>query len=325
MARLASRALVAAITLFGVTLATFAILVSLPGDPLVAFVPPDSLGRLDDETRARLEREHGLDRPLAMRYLRWVGGVVTGDLGRSLRSGRLVTDEIGARFVPTLELNLAATSLAVLVGIPFGWWCARHPGGRRDRIGGAAILGVYALPFFWMAILLQNLLAVRLGVVPLYGRTPSDGAVDLASRVHHLALPAFCLALHVLAFYARFSRGAALAAMDGGHALFARARGLRERTVFAREGIAPSLVPLATLFGLVMPALVSGSVLVETIFRWPGLGKLLVDAVLQRDVPVVLALALLSGAVTIAGSLVADALTWAIDPRRRVPAWGVSR
>lgn len=314
------RILAALATLVGVTLLTFLVLAALPGDPLAAFVDPERAGRLSAEERARLETRYGLDGGLPERYLRWVGGVLRGDLGRSMRSDRPVTREIADRLVPTLELNLCATLFALVVGAPLGWWAARRPGGAFDRGSSTLVLALYALPFFWLAILLQHLLAVRWGIVPLAGRTPSVVDPTIGERALHLVLPSFCLGLHMLAFYARFARNTALEGLVALHARVARLAGLRESRVFARDGVQPSLIPLATLFGLLLPALASGSVIVEQLFSWPGIGRLLVQSVANRDVPVVAALTLLAGVLTVAGSLLADLLTWAVDPRRRRPS-----
>jgi len=216
-----------------------------------------------------------------------------------------------------VELNVVATLLAVILGVPLGWWSAHRPGGAADRIGGAMTLALYALPYFWLALILQHVFAIRLGWLPLYGRTPATEGAGLGGHVLHLVLPATSLALHMIAFYARFARGAALEGLTAGSARLARALGLPEPRILLRHGITPSLVPLATLFGLLLPALASGSVLVETIFSWPGLGSLFVTALLSRDLPVVMALASLTVVLTVAGSLAADLLVLAADPRRR--------
>jgi ABC-type dipeptide/oligopeptide/nickel transport system permease component len=317
VARLILRVGVAALTLVGVTLLTFAAMAALPGDPLAAFVSPESLQTLGQAERAALERELGLDESLAERYLRWLGSVLAGDLGRSFVSGRPVLEEIGARLIATLELNGAALLLAVGAGVPFGWWTARREGGVADRAGHALLVALYALPFFWLALLLQGLLAVEWGVVPLYGRTPATGETGLAARLHHLALPALCLAVHVLAFYARFARDTARSGWVARHARVARAGGVPDPRVFVRHAVRPSMAALATLAGLIVPSLVSGSILVEHVFRWPGLGSLFVSAVLVRDVPIVAGLTLITGALTVAGNLLADGLGILLDPRRR--------
>ncbi len=322
MARLTGRLATALLTVVVATCAIYTAVALLPGDPLAPFLRQDTLAGLSTEQRSALERAHGLDRPVLVRWVRWLGRAVQGDIGRSLRTNRPVADEIAARFGATLELNLAATLLAVLIGIPLGWWSAHRPGGLADRLGGALTLALYALPYFWLALILQHLFAVQLGWLPLYGRTPPDAAAGFGARIAHLTLPATSLALHMIAFYARFARGATLEGLQALSARLARALGVPERRILVREGIVPSLVPLATLFGLLLPALASGSVLVETIFSWPGLGSLFVTALLSRDLPVVLALTTLTVVLTVAGSVAADLLVTAADPRRRVSPAG---
>lgn len=304
-------------TLFGVALLTFLVMSALPGDPLAAFVSPESLSRLDADERAVLERRHGLDRPVVERFAMWAASVLRGDLGRSLRSGERVTDEIARRLIPTVELNLAALALALGLGVPFGWWTAHRGDERIDRWGHAALVALYAMPFFWLALILQNAFALEWRLLPLFGRTPATGATDLATRASHLVLPATSLALHIVAFYARIARDASISGSRSAFASVARASGVGEARVFVQHGIRPSFVPLATLLGILVPTLVSGSVIIERIFRWPGLGSYFVSAVIARDVPVVAGLTLITGALTILGSFTADALTWLADPRRR--------
>jgi peptide/nickel transport system permease protein len=317
MHRLIGRLGAAAITLLGLCAATFLVLAALPGDPLAAFVPADHAAVLGDAERAALAEELGLDRPLPVRFAAWLGDVLAGDFGTSLRSRRPVTVELADRALATLELNGAALLVALGIGLPFGWSAARRPGGWWDRASAPLLLALYALPFFWLALLLQNLLAVQWDLLPLYGRTPAGPGAGAGARLAHLVLPAVSLALHALAFYSRFARNTALEGLGSRHALVARSLGVPEPRVFLRHGLLPSLVPLATLLGVVLPGLVSGSILVETIFSWPGLGYLFVQAVFARDVPVVLALTLLTGVLTVSGSLLADLLGWLIDPRHR--------
>jgi peptide/nickel transport system permease protein len=313
-ARLARRLLTAGVTLLGITLVTFLAFETLPGDPLAARIGPDAASRLTPEAREALRHELGLDRPGWERYARWIGGLVSGDLGRSLRSGRPVSDEIGARVGATLELNLAAMLLVIGLGLPVGWWMASRPDSPLDRAGGVTLLVAYAVPTFWLAVVLQNLLAVHWRLVPLYGRGSllGDGVGGWAA---HLVLPAGCLALHQLAFYTRLARNATLEALSAPHALTARAAGLSPRRVLFRHGVRPAMVPLVTWLGLAVPSLVTGSVLIETIFAWPGLGKLFVEAVRGRDAPIVLGLTVIVGALTVAGSLLADVAAGLVDPR----------
>ncbi|GAB4372128.1 MAG: ABC transporter permease [Acidobacteriota bacterium] len=321
MVGLIRRLAVAGLTVVLASLALYGAFATMPGDPLAPFVRAEELTRITPEQRAALASRHGLDRPVVVRWASWLARSARGDLGRSLRSGRPVGREIAERVGATVELNLVATLLALAVGLPLGWGSALRPGSRADRWGAAVTLALYALPYFWLALILQHVFAVRLGWLPLYGRT-GTGDAGLAAHLRHLVLPAGSLALHMVAFYARFARGATIDGLRALSARVARCLGLPERTILMREGIRPSLVPLATLAGLLLPAMASGSILVETIFSWPGLGSLFVTALGTRDLPVVLALTSLTVVLTVAGSLLADALTWAADPRRRAGRLG---
>ncbi len=308
-----------ATTAVGVTLLAFVVLTLAPGDPLAARSDAERGLALDPARRARIERELGLDRPLPVRYLRWLAGVCRGDLGTSWRTGQPVAREMAARFPATLELNLAALLLVLGIGAPLGWWMAARAGSGGERAAGLLVLGLYAVPSFWLALLLQQVLAVEWRVLPLYGRPPV-GVAGLAGHLRHLVLPALALGLHQLAFYARFARDTALAGLGAGHARVARALGAGPLRVVLLHGVRPSLVPLATLLGLLVPGLATGSVLIENIFGWPGLGRLFLRAVLDRDLPLVLGLTLVTGLLAVAGTFLADLLAALADPRLRAGA-----
>ncbi len=305
------------LTIMGVTLATFLVVTVLPGDPLTAFTAAERQGQLSAEQVAALRDEHGLDLPVIVRYGHWLAGVCQGDFGRSLRTHHPVSHEIRRRLLPTIELSLAALLLVTATGLPLGWWLARRAGTRRDTTTSMLLLVLYALPAFWVAIILQNLFAVRWGILPLYGRTPPDGSHTFLGRWDHLLMPAICLALHQLAFYTRFARNTTLVGLRSLHALFARACGLSEGRVMLRHGVRPSLAPLATLVGLIIPSLVTGSVLIETVFSWPGLGRLFFQAVTSRDLPVVLGMTVMMATLTVGGSLLADLAMRLLDPVQR--------
>ncbi|HHN75256.1 MAG TPA: ABC transporter permease [Acidobacteria bacterium] len=313
------RCLGALLTVLALSFVTFAVFAWLPGDPLAAFESQRRGRALDQARRTALVEELGLAAPLPARYLRWLDNALRGDLGRSLRTQRQVTEELSHRLGPTLELSIGSTLLALLASLPLGWWLARKRESLLDRSALVGLVALYALPIFWLAMLLQALLAVHWSVVPLYGRLPASGASGLGTRLHHLALPAACLALHQLAFYARFARNTAAEGLDSIQTLFARACGLTEARITWRHGILPSLVALITLAGLVLPSLVSGAVLIETLFAWPGLGRLFVVAIQARDYPVVLAMTVVIGSLTVTGSLLADLGGRLADPRLRHP------
>jgi len=316
---IARRIATAVITLLLVTFVVFALLCALPGDP----TRDDEASRpLPPDYRAALRAHYHLDEPWPLRYERWLRDVLRGDLGTSFSAQRPVAAMLRDRFTVSLGLNALALGAMLGVAVPLGILGAWKPEGPWDRSGWIVTTALHAVPVFWMAILLQWLFAVRLGWFPLSGvesdagRHVSSGGA-LADTAWHLILPAVCLATSGLAYVARFVRTSLLesSAGDGGRA--ARARGLSTLQYVARHGVVQALVPLLTLAGFLVPRLVGGSLLVEQIFNVPGLGSLLFDAILSRDLPVVLALTLVSGLATLAGTTLADVLIVWFDPRVR--------
>jgi len=319
LSAIASRIATAAITLLLVTTVVFAILCALPGDPGA----DDEASRpLPPEYRAALRAHYHLDEPWPIRYERWLRDVLSGDLGTSFNAQQPVASLIRDRFAVSLGLNALALFAMLGVAVPLGILGAWKPEGAWDRTGWIATTALHAAPVFWTAILLQWLFAVRLGWLPLsgvesFGARPSALGGGLADTAWHLILPATCLASSGLAYVARFIRTSLVegSAGDGGRA--ARARGLSTLQYVARHGTVQAVVPLLTLAGFLIPRLVGGSLLVEQIFNVPGLGSLLFDSILARDLPVVLALTLVSGLATLAGTTLSDLLILWLDPRVR--------
>jgi len=309
-------------TLFLVTVLVFLLIRLSAGDPLT--VGPDEPGirRLSAETRAELARFYHLDQPLHRQYLLWLGDAVRGDLGISLRDRRPVSAKIGERVGITLALNMVSLALTVLLAVPLGAAAALRPGSRLDRLAAAGTYALYAIPVFWAALLLQILFAVHLDWLPLAG-LHSDGSralgplARLADQAAHMVLPVICLTYGGLAYVSRFVRATLIDNAAGDELRAARARGLSEWSALIRHGFRQASIPLLTLAGFLLPALVGGSVIVETIFSIPGLGKLFVDAAFQRDLPVMLGLTLLSGAATLLGIVFADVAYAVADPRVR--------
>jgi peptide/nickel transport system permease protein len=316
------RFLVALISLFGITLITFAIVHQTPGEPSLGSDP--SARPADPATLAALRERYGLDRPLPAQYLSWAGRVVRLDFGRSLVDHRPVREKILERLPRTLALNGAALGILLLVAVPLGaWTAARGEGGVDLALPALSLL--HAVPSFWVAILLQGALAVGLGLFPLAG-TASEGAAGLpmyrrwTDAGWHLVLPAVSLAHGSLAYFTRFTRANLRAAFIAHHVRAARARGLPESRLLWRHAVAAAAIPFLTLAGLLLPSLVSGSVIIERIFAWPGLGSLLFDSLFTRDYPTILGLATLSALLVLAGTLAADLLYAVADPRLRRPA-----
>ena len=314
---IAARFATASVSLVLVTFGVFVLVCALPGDPL----DDSESGRiLPPEHRAALRAQYHLDDPWPRRYLSWMRDVARGDLGMSLTYRRPVASVLRERLPTSLTLNSLALFVMVATALPLGILAAWRPGGRWDRSGAIATTALYAVPVFWMAVVLQWTFAVRLGWLPLFG-VSTDGleSAPIWERwldgARHIVLPIACLSYGGIAYVSRFVRSSLVESAAGEAGRAARARGLSTLRYVSSHGVAQAAVPLLTLVGFLIPRLVGGSLLVEQIFNIPGLGSLLIDSILARDLPVVLALTLLSGVATLAGTTLADALAAWADPR----------
>ncbi len=317
------RLLLAIPTLFGIAVVVFLLLHLAPGSPGAG--GPDSTRRVSSRSAEEMRRLYGLDRPLPEQFARWIGRVARLDLGESLVDHRPVAERIREALPPTLALNGIALALALALAIPLGVAAGARPESTFDRTSAAALFALYSLPTFWAALLLQTLFAVKLRWLPLYGMTSDaarPGLEGLGDRLAHIALPVTCLTYGTLAFVARMVRSGVMEARGSDYVLAARARGASRRRAIWRHALPNALLPVVTLIGLLLPALLSGSVIVERIFAWPGLGRLYLDSILARDYPVILALSLLSAAATLLATLLADLALAAADPRVRDGAGG---
>jgi len=308
-------------TLLGITLVTFLLLEILPGKEMALARAGE--GNLPSrEMLDRLRETYHLDDPVTTRYFRWLIRLCRWDLGESLLDHRPVIATLRETAARTLALNLLALSLALSIAVPLGTRWAASAGSRRDRIGSVFMYLLYAFPTFAAALILQNLLAVRWRMLPLQGfqSLPASAPVlhrclDLAA---HLVMPVICLAYGSLAYLARFTRANVLEGLHSHYVEAARARGIGEGNLVWRHAFRNAFVPMITLLGALVPALLGGSILVETIFSWPGMGRLYFESLQNRDYPVVLALTVVSALLTLAGSLLADFLYCIADPRVRL-------
>ena len=291
--------------LFGITLLVFLLNAVALGDPARAAMGQ----RADPEALARLRQEYKLDRPLAVQYATWMGRLARGDLGTSFREQRPVAEVLAERAPATLRLALAATLIAVALGVGAGALAAARPGSALDHaLMGAAVLGI-STPVFWLGMMLALVFAVTLGWLPVSGY--GDGALA------HLVLPAFTLgALHT-GTVARMTRSSLLEVVRQDYVQAARAKGLSERVVLLKHALRNALIPVVTVIGIGLADLLVGAPLTETVFAWPGLGRLLVAAVGQRDLPVVMGAVLVFAVVYVVGNLLVDLAYLAIDPRTR--------
>jgi len=298
---LARRLLLALPTLLGVLVVAFLLLNVAPGDPVTAMVGE----RADSATIARLRAELRLDDPLPAQFAHYVWDVVRGDLGRSYITQRPIVQDLRERFPKTAELALAAMALAAVSGITLGILAAVRPGGAVDRMAMLlSYLGV-SFPVYWVGLLLILVFAVALQWLP-----PS-GSGGLA----YLVLPALTLGMRSIAFLARMTRAAMLEVLSSDFVRTARAKGLAERAVVLRHGFRNALVPVITVLGLDTGNYLTGSILTETIFGWPGLGRYVLTAIDKRDLPAIQGSILFMSVVFVVVNLVTDLLYAKADPR----------
>jgi peptide/nickel transport system permease protein len=320
---LGRRLLYAVLTFFGITIATFALIHSVPGDPITFYMGRAGLNSLTPETVAALRREFHLDQPLAVQYVYWVRGAVTFDFGNSVIDRRPVRELILEKLPATFQLNFVAFILAAAIGVPIGLWSASRSGRLSERASAVGFFLLYSLPSFWVALMLIQIFSVRLGVLPLFGMN-SDQYQELSrdgrffDRVSHLILPVVTLAYGQLAIFARFSKSAVTEVIRQDFITAARAKGAGNLAILWNHAFRNALIPMITLLGLTVPYLMSGSVIVEQIFQWDGVGLLYYDAILARDYPVIMALTVVTAVATLLASVVADVLYGLADPRVRV-------
>ncbi|WP_052847285.1 ABC transporter permease [Streptomyces avicenniae] len=300
------RLLIGVFVMWGAASLIFLIVRAAPGDPASVLLGPDA----DREQIRQLHATLGLDRPLHEQYVTYLGDVLRLDFGESHRLGRPAMDAVLERFPATLELTLTATTVAVVAGLLLGLLAGARPGGRTDRVVSAVTIALQSFPTFWVGIMGVLLFALTLRLLPSSG----------VGTPQHMVLPALTMALPFIAIVARLARSSVTETMREPYVVTARSKGLTEPQILLGHALRNSLVPVVTIVGLQMGALLGGAVIVENVFAWPGLGSLVVDAVANRDYAVVQGVTLLiAGAVTVL-NLVADLLCAQLDPRIRMEA-----
>jgi peptide/nickel transport system permease protein len=290
------------------------------GDPVTNLLGQDAT----QEQRDALRKDLGLDQPFPVQFGRFVGNAVKGEFGLSLRQGRKVSTLISERFPATLELSMAAAVIALLVGVPLGVYAAL----RRGRFGSQVVMTIsllgVSLPTFLIGILLILVFAVTLKWLPSFGRgdVVSLGAWTTgflsADGWKHLVLPAITLSVFQLALILRLVRAEMLEVLRTDYVKFAKARGLHDRTVYFGHALKNTLVPVITITGLQLGSLIAFAIITETVFQWPGMGFLFIQAVQFADVPVMAAYLCLIALVFVIVNLVVDLLYFAVDPRLRI-------
>ena len=319
------RLLYALLTFIGITIGTFALIHSVPGDPVLFYAGRGSFAARSAQAIEAIRHEYHLDEPLPQQYAWWVRGIVTLDFGRSLVDRRAVTERIAERLPRTLLLNVLAFVIAAAIGIPIGLWSAARTGRLVDRGSAVTFFLLYSLPTFWVGLMLMEFFSVKLGALPLFG-VVSDGYAQMTAgeqildRIRHLVLPVATLAYGQLAIFARFARSALREVIRQDFVTTARAKGVGEGGVVWHHALRNALLPIITLVGLTVPMLISGSVIVEDIFQWDGIGLLYFDSIRARDYPTIMALTVVTAIVTLLAMLIADLLYAVADPRVRFEA-----
>lgn len=303
------RLVLSVFVVLGVTIAVFLIIQFVPGDPARV-----SLGLQATEENVAARRERlGLNRPVPEQYLSWVAGAVRGDFGSSLITGQDITPQIVQRLPTTLQLAGLAIVIGMIIAFPLGIISALKPGSPVDTVASIiSQLGI-AVPDFWMAILLILLFSTRLDWLPPSGYTAISE--DFKDWLEHMILPALTAGFISASIQTRFIRSAMLETMRENFITTARAKGLRERTVVLRHGLRNSLITIVTILGLQVTALLSAVVVIEIVFSLPGLGRLTLDAVLDRDYPLVQATVFVMAIMVTAVNLAVDLIYFLLDPR----------
>ncbi len=308
---LARRLLLVIPTLVGVSVIVFALVRLLPGDAVTMLLQDYAYARDAEEMRARL----GLDRPVYVQYLEWVGGILRGDLGTSLRSKTPVAEELANRLPVTAELGLLAMLIGLAVALPIGVLAAVRQDTWADYVGRSAAIGALAIPSFWLGTLVITLPSVWWQWTPplRYTRLLDDPSKNLA----HVIIPAIILGLALSGALMRLTRAQMLEVLRQDFVRTASAKGLTERTVVFRHALKNALIPVLTLLGLQVSVLVSGTVVLESVFVLPGMGRYLLEAVQYRDYPAIQALNLIFATAIVFANLAVDLLYGWLDPRVR--------
>ena len=299
--------------LFIISLIAFAILHLAPGDPAALLYGTD----ISTEQLAQIRASWGLDEPIAVQYVKWLGNLMRGDLGRSFVDGRPALAVITERIPATLQLTLCGLLIALVLGLGVGIIAALRPHSTIGYISTFFSTLFYSLPNFWLALLLILVLSVWFRLLPSAGIESLRGPTGTLDRLSHLAMPAFVISLREMGRLIRFTRASLLDVLGQDYIRTALAKGMTTRQMIIRHALRNALIPVVTLLGLSVPQILSGSIVVETVFAWPGMGRLLVESAFQRNYTVLMGEIVMVGLLVMVGNLLADISYAVIDPRIR--------
>lgn len=322
---LVRRSLIGLVTLLLITFVIFGLIRNMPGTPLtMRMAEVDPSREISKEDLKRMEKIYGLDKPWPAAYVQWVGNLARLDLGRSISRKQPVTRLIRERIGPTLLLSATSLILVYILAVPMGLFATVRSGQVEERAMSTVLYMLYSFPSFVAALFLQVLFAVKLRgtflELPLFGLT-SDNFDQLSllgqtwDVFTHMLLPVTCFTYGSLAYFSRFVKSNMEEVVRQDYIRTARAKGVGPVRVIVHHAFRNTLIPFVTLIGLTLPALLSGSVILEQIFAWPGMGRLFFEAITERDYPTIMGLTLMFSVLTLAGQLLADVLYAVVDPR----------
>lgn len=306
--------------LFGIATIIFIVIHIAPGDPMEMLTNQLQRHAPDPQIIEAFRIKYGLDQPIHVQYLKWLQNCLTGDLGESFRYHRPVTTLIAERIPFTLQLTILALLFDAVFGILLGILSAVKQYTITDKIVSVGSLVIYSVPGFWLALMLILIFSVNLGWLPLSQTRSLDydllsGVDQFKDRLMHLVLPVFVLGIASAASTARYLRSRLLEVLSEEFILAARARGIKEKAVIFSHALKNALIPIITIYGMSLPFLLGGSVLIESIFSWPGIGSLAIEAVQNRDYPLILATTMMGAILVVLGNLLADIMYAIVDPR----------
>jgi peptide/nickel transport system permease protein len=298
-----------------VSLLVFLLVHILPGDPILIFVSSGNLKNISQEEIQSLRQQYGLDRPVPIQYLSWLGGIFRGDFGTSITTHRPVIQEIARRLPITFQLSFIALFISTLIGIPAGVICAIRRGMWIDTLITIISNVGITIPVFWLGTMLIYLFALKLGWLPVQGYT--SPFTDFGQSLKQAVMPVFCLSLFSVSSIARQTRSSMLEIMKQDYIRTAWSKGLSERWVVLRHALKNGLIPVVTLLGMSFSLIIGGSVLVENVFNIPGVSRMVVNAVFVQDYPVIQGFVLIISIIVLVTNLVVDISYGWLDPRIR--------
>jgi peptide/nickel transport system permease protein len=314
------RILISIPMLLGIASLVFFVIHIAPGDPLDMLINQYQRNVPSPEIIEAFRIKYGLDQPIHIQYFKWLKNCLSGDLGESFRYHRPVTTLIAERIPFTIQLTFLALLFDALFGILLGIISAVKQYTLTDKIISVGSLIIYSVPGFWLALMLILIFSVNLGWLPLSQTRSLDydllsGVDQFKDRLMHLVLPVFVLGIASAASTARYLRSRLLEVLSEEFILAARARGIKEKAVIFSHALKNALIPIITIYGMSLPFLLGGSVLIESIFSWPGMGSLAIEAVQNRDYPLILATTMMGAILVVLGNLLADIMYAIVDPR----------